>query len=268
MNRVAVLIPVYNGPEGLSATLASLSAACGEFDVVLVDDGSDPPVQVATQPWPFQLVLLRHDRNAGIAAALNKGLRYIHSCRYEYVARLDAYDRLLTNRLVSQVSFLDTHPDHAIVGSDVDFVDWKGRPLYRYGPQLHHEAILHEMRYRPSFIHPAVMIRVEALERVGDYSEMYPGGEDYELFLRLLRHHKGANLPEILLHVYLDPHGISISQRRQLIRTRFQLQVENFSMASPHSYLGILRTALLALMPYQLLYAIKRLVRPVLNESS
>ena len=118
------------------------------------------------------------------------------------------------------------------------------------------------MRYRPSFIHPAVTIRADALRHLGLYREDYPGGEDYELFTRLLAHYKGENIDEVLQDVYMNPNGISMQQRRQLIRTRLRLQLEHFKYTTPHSYLGLLRTAILAILSYPLLFAIKRLVRP------
>ena len=263
MSKVAVLISIYNDPEGLRTALIPLCKASGDFDVIVVDDGSDSPLQIDYHAYPFPTVLRRLDRNMGIAVALNKGLEYILSKEYTYIARLDAWDRCEPARIVRQIAFLEIHPDHAIVGCDVDFVDWEGRSLYRYGPKLRHEEILNEMCYRPSFIHPAVMIRADALRQIGIYSQNFPGGEDFDLFLRLLRCYKGANIDAILLHVYLNPQGISLSQRNQLISTRLRLQLENFTFTNPHCYFGVLRTALLALIPYQLLYAIKRLLRPV-----
>lgn len=262
MHKVVVLIPVYNDPQGLEAALLPLCQAAQNFDVLVVDDGSDPPIQLEPGRYPFRVILLRLDHNAGIAAALNRGLRHILADEYVYVARLDAWDRCKPERLARQIAFLKENPEHAIVGCDVDFVDWEGRALYRYGPKLRHDHILREMRYRPSFIHPAVMMRAAALRAIGPYSEEYPGSEDYELFLRLLSRYQGANLAEILVHVYLNPQGISLTQRRLLIRTRLQLQLKHFAWLNPHSYLGTLRTLSLSVVPYQLLYAIKCLVRP------
>ena len=262
MTRLAVLIPVYNDQEGLQATLESLRKVDGKFDVVVVDDGSNPEITVNSACYPFAIKLMKMKTNSGVAAALNFGLDFIFSQYYSYVARLDAWDTSEPERFRKQISFLDEHHSHGIVGCDVDFVDWDGRALYRYGPERDHESILAEMRYRPSFIHPAVMLRKQALVDVGRYRTNYPGSEDYDLFIRILRRYKGANLGEVLTHVYLNPLGITLTKRHELIRTRLRLQLENFCFASPHSYLGVVRTALLAITPYELLFAVKRLLRP------
>ena len=42
---IAVLIPVYRNQAGLNRSLASLAAAEGAFDVVIVDDGSADPIK-------------------------------------------------------------------------------------------------------------------------------------------------------------------------------------------------------------------------------
>lgn len=268
MSRIALLIPVYNEIEGLYAALYPLINSEGNFDVIVVDDGSEQDIDVNEQQFPFPIVLHRHDKNLGIACALNTGLQYILSRNYEYVARLDTWDICEPDRLVKQALFLDENLDHAMVGCDVDFFDCNGHHLYRYGPKLSYKDILNEMHHRPSFIHPAIMVRTNAFRTLGLYKNSYPGGEDYELFFRLTRSYKAANLDEILLHVFLNPQGISLSQRNQLIRTRFRLQFENFSCCNPHCYLGIIRTSLLATAPYMLIYALKRLLRPATEKHS
>ena len=74
---VAILMPAYNEPGRLAATLSGVfGAGTGRFGgvtVFLVDDGSDPPVDPASLPSPapgFRLVLARHALNLGQGAAL------------------------------------------------------------------------------------------------------------------------------------------------------------------------------------------------------
>ncbi|MFO0757905.1 MAG: glycosyltransferase family 2 protein [Byssovorax sp.] len=73
---IAVLMPVYNAPPALGPTLEgvrALAASLGGVTVLLVDDGSDPPVDPSSLPSPsasFQIVLARHALNLGQGAAL------------------------------------------------------------------------------------------------------------------------------------------------------------------------------------------------------
>jgi Glycosyl transferase family 2 len=89
MPRLAVLIPVYNGQIGFERSLASLAHDGERFDVVAVDDGSEPPI-TAPPDLPFSLTLLRCEQNGGITRALNAGLKRILADGYTYVARLRA----------------------------------------------------------------------------------------------------------------------------------------------------------------------------------
>ena len=84
MSRIALLIPVYNEIEGLYAALYPLIDCERNFDVIVVDDGSEQDIDVDEQQFPFPIVLHRHDKNLGIACALNTGLQYILSRNYEY----------------------------------------------------------------------------------------------------------------------------------------------------------------------------------------
>ena len=105
MSRIALLIPVYNEIEGLYAALYPLINSEGNFDVIVVDDGSEQDIDVNEQQFPFPIVLHRHDKNLGIACALNTGLQYILSRNYEYVARLDTWDICEPDRLIKQALF-------------------------------------------------------------------------------------------------------------------------------------------------------------------
>lgn len=130
--RVAVLLPVYNDQHGLDRSLDSLRHDGAAFDVVVVDDGSEPPVRVPGdgRDLPFAVTLLRLPQNRGITGALNAGLACIEAAGHAYVARLDAGDLSLPGRLAAQTAFLDRHPEHAVVGTQTEYVDPSGRLLF------------------------------------------------------------------------------------------------------------------------------------------
>jgi GT2 family glycosyltransferase len=77
----SVVIPTYNRSERLSGLLDALVAQEGvdSFEVILVDDASSDDTQAIlagrASDLPFELVALRQDRNAGPAAARNRGWR-------------------------------------------------------------------------------------------------------------------------------------------------------------------------------------------------
>src|SRR6187455_998933 len=65
---LSIIIPTHNRNSSLAECLLSLEH--NEAELIVVDDGSTNPVQVASS-----IRLIRHDTHRGRAAAVNTGLR-------------------------------------------------------------------------------------------------------------------------------------------------------------------------------------------------
>jgi len=257
MCRVALLIPVYNDQKGLEFSLSTLPTEI-PLGVVVVDDGSQPPITLPELPFPHQGYLLRLEQNQGIEHALNHGLEWILTRGYEYVARLDAGDIALPGRFLAQLRFLEEHPDYALVGGQVRFVDGEGREVFRERFPETHEEIRRTMHARNCFIHPAVMLRTLMLREVGLYSDRYKAAEDYELFLRITRRYRVANLPEEVLICHVNPEGISLTKRRKQVWNRLRVMMRFFELRRKESWLGLLKNLLLLVIPVSWVQALKR----------
>jgi glycosyltransferase involved in cell wall biosynthesis len=222
----------------------------------VVDDGSDPPISIPGG-LPYEVRLLRQEPNQGITAALNAGLALIFQAGYPYVARLDAGDLSLHGRFAAQVGFLEDHPNHAIVGTAARHVDDAGRVLFDDHPPAEHGAVMRGMRYRAALIHPSLMIRAAALRSCGAYQDLFPGGEDYDLYFRLAANYRFANLREI--YVIKEINSVSITSRRhKLLLVRLKLLAWYFDPRSVHSYLGIAVSASLLLVPRGVIFGLRR----------
>jgi len=257
-SRVAVLIPVFNDQPGLEKALASLAQDGSRFDVMVVDDGSDPPISIPSN-LPYQVRLIRQEPNQGITAALNRGLAQIAQDRYDYVARIDAGDLSLSGRLAAQAAFLDDHPEHAVVGTATRHVDVDGRILYDFYPPREHGDIMRGLRYQAALMHPSIMLRLDAVQACGLYDNRFPGGEDYDLFFRLAKTCKLANLQEI--YVVKETNPSSITGQRKKLRGRLgrlKLLAWHFDPGSVHSYLGIAANTLAILTPPHLIRTVRR----------
>ncbi len=254
--RLAVLIPVFNDQAGLQKSLKSLAADGDEFAVYVVDDGSVPPMSIPDD-LPYRVHLVRQEPNQGITAALNMGLAHIAAERYDYVARLDAGDLSLPGRLTAQAAFLDDHPKHAVVGTATRQVDVRGRVLYDFHPPTEHRDVVRGLRYQAALIHPSIMLRLEAVQTCGMYDNRFPGGEDYDLFFRLARLHKLANLQEVYVVKEINPYSIT-SRRRERQLGRLRLLAWHFDHRSVHSYLGIVANALALLVPRRVIFGLRR----------
>lgn len=259
MPSVALLIPVYQDQEGLEYSLQRLPIDF-PLDVIVVDDGSEPPIRAPRVCEPHRVFVIRLGENRGIEYALNAGLKWILEHGYEYVARLDAGDVALPGRFSRQVEFLEANPDYALVGCQVRFVDKDGREVFQEQFPTEYEKIRRIMHARNCFIHPAVMFRTRVLRGVGLYSTQYKAAEDYELFFRITSRHKVANLDDAAVICCVDSSGISRSKRRRQLLSRLKTMWRYFDPLVPESYLGILKTLALLFTPVQLVVAVKRLL--------
>ena len=196
--RVSVLMPCYKGEAFVEEAIGSiLGQTFAGFE--FVDDGStdgspkiidaccraDSRIRVLTKP------------NGGIVSALNFGLE---ACRGEYVARMDADDIALPDRLAFQADYLDRNPGCVLVGgSSVDEMPPTAHSVRASGGR-HAATDLSVFPPRIAVaVHPLVMFRRDAVMAIGGYSADYPHAEDYDLFIRLAAHGTIDNPPKDLL---------------------------------------------------------------------
>lgn len=248
---LVVLIPVRDRADGLRITLASLAHDRDAFDIVAIDDGSRCDVSEWLSSGHVggkRLTVLRQSEHKGIAAALNRGLAYCREQGHEFVARIDAGDRHVSGRFTAQMAFLSAHPDHVIVGGDAMAVTPSGALLWDMTLPRDDFEIRRHMRVNSPFIHPAIMVRASAFGEIGGYDESYRQAQDYEMYHRLLRVGKGANLAMTVLFYEHAPHSISVRQRRRMLLARLRTQWR-YADGSVRAAYGMLRTLLLLVMP-------------------
>jgi GT2 family glycosyltransferase len=200
--RVSVVLPVRNGGAFLSLAVASIvSQSWRDLELLVIDDGSDDgavDALAADHPGETRLRTLSNP-GRGLVAALNFGLR---EARGELIARMDADDVALPDRLALQVHFLDAHPGVAVVGAQVAVIDANGALT---GERTHFPtdpaALAAALMARGCVVkHPSVVARKDALLGAGGYRPAFALAEDYDLWLRLAERTRLANLPDVLLH--------------------------------------------------------------------
>jgi glycosyltransferase involved in cell wall biosynthesis len=189
--RVSVLLPVRDAISTLDACLDSLAAqTLADHEVVAVDDGSrdgsaerllararlDPRLRVERTP------------PRGLVAALSRSLA---GARAPLVARMDADDVALAERLDRQAERLQRDPAVDVLGCRVELVgspgEAAGEGMRAYvewqNGLLDHQAIFRDRFVESPLVHPSVAMRTETLRRLGGW-RAFDGPEDYDLWLR------------------------------------------------------------------------------------
>src|SRR5438045_8388133 len=124
--KVSVLMSVYNGQEFLCEAIESVSTqSYRDFEFLIIDDGSTdgtPEILRKYAAADERIRVHRHE-NRGRAESLNVG---IELARGEYIARMDADDVALPERLRQQLEFLEGHPDVGLLGGAFELISSRG----------------------------------------------------------------------------------------------------------------------------------------------
>lgn len=197
MTKVSILMPVYNAERYLSEAINSILAQTfKDWELIIINDGStDNSEKIIRNYHDSRMYYIRNSENLKLIKTLNKGIDYCHG---KYIARMDADDSCFPERLRYQVEFLDNNPDYIMCGTNATVVDGHYQTTGKIRNLPDDNLLQIGLLFSPSFIHPSVMIRREVLEK-NRYDEEYKHVEDYELWCRIARQGKVANLQKDLL---------------------------------------------------------------------
>jgi hypothetical protein len=206
---------VHNAGPLVARAIASIQAqTLRDLELLIVDDGStdegpsimqrssiaDPRIHVHTQD------------HAGQAAALNLGCA---RARGKLIARMDADDVALPERLAAQAARMQDAPDLGLLGGAAIVVDEFDRELHELRYPTSDSEIRRSLPMDCPFAHPAVMLRNEVFQRTGGYRSAFAPADDYDLWLRIAEHHRLANLPQAVLRYRVHAGQLSQMQVEQ-----------------------------------------------------
>lgn len=224
--QISVLLPVYNAAPYLRAAVGSiLSQTFSDYELLALDDGStDGSLSILQQiAATDQRLRVISRENKGLVETLNE---LIGLSRGRYLARMDADDFSEPRRFELQVAYLNEHPECVVVGTRSLLIDPEGLPLGKSVNDLEHDDIINATlsgwASLRGMCHPTVMMRKDAVVRIGGYSTEFAHAEDVDLFLRLAEVGKLANLADVLFKYrqHFGSVGHSHAQRQADAATR------------------------------------------------
>lgn len=191
--KVSIVMAVYNGEKYIKETIESiLEQNYDNFELIIVDDCSDDEtINIIKSFDDNRITVLRNEKNMKLAYSLNRAIE--HSTGI-YIARMDADDICLKNRIEMQVEYLDSHPEVAVLGGKAQQFGTSNK-LMEY--PIEHEQIKVEMLFSNPLCHPAVMFRKNLVHEW--YDSNIKAGQDYELWSRLIWKVQFHNLPQTLI---------------------------------------------------------------------
>ncbi len=209
--KVSIVLPVYNAAEFLVAAIDSIRQQNFEdYECIAIDDGSTDESgklldEVSNQDSRWKII---HQQNSGLVSALNAGISH---ARGEYIARMDADDISLPERLKQQFQFLENHPDVGLLGCSYGVIDKPGHVVGSEPVLLYDRELRLSLLHTHTFAHGSVMIRTSVLRQVSQppYQATVGYVEDIDLWTRIARVSKLASVPNILYLWRKNPESIS-----------------------------------------------------------
>ncbi len=214
MPRVSVLMPVRNAEGYLARAIESvLGQSLADLELVIaIDRSTDRSEEIARRfaAADSRVVVMASPR-PDLPAALNAAAG---AARGALLARLDADDEALPDRLAVEAAFLDDHPDVVLVGSPATVIDDSGKETGRIKVACEDRVLRRQLMRRNPFVHSSVAMRAAAFRAAGGYRE-FPLVEDYDLWLRMAGQGRLANIDRPLVRYRRHGEGVSSRNARQ-----------------------------------------------------
>ncbi len=197
---LSIIMPVYNTEARfLHQAIGSIQTqAYPNWELCICNDGStEPHIQPLLDHYALQdpRIKIKHlSTNSGTIAASNTALSL---CSGEFVALVDHDDQLPPHALYYVIKHLDSYPEADLIYTDEDKIDIDGR---RYDPFFKPDWSP-DLFLSTNYFNHLTVIRTRLIEKIGGFRPGYEGGQDYDLYLRIIeRTHHIHHISKILYH--------------------------------------------------------------------
>lgn len=231
---VSIILACYNCATYVAEAIESaLGQTWPCVEVLVVDDGSDDGTSEIVAQYPVRYF---RSMRSGVAAARNRALS---ECRGDYVIFLDGDDRLLPEAAAAGALCLMQHPDccmsmgyHNLITEFGGLIRNRRKPVGLRDP--------YARLLRSNFIEctSSVLFRRDLLVQCGGFREQLTVGEDYDLYLRLVRVYRICMHAETVAEYRMHQNNISHRSALMLTTTLRVLHSQR-----PHAWVSLKRAA-------------------------
>lgn len=191
---VSVLMPVYNGEETINYAIKSLlKQTWNNWECIIVDDGStDNTPEILDGIIDDRFLVIKLKKNGGRGNARQLALSHAKGI---YIAYLDADDLIHSDKIKSQVEYLESNCDISLVGCGGITMSQDYEPLQVTCISEILESNIYHYGQTLPLLMASIMLRAETAKQVL-YNLRLDVGEDYDYFSRCLESKKYANIPK------------------------------------------------------------------------
>ena len=239
---VSIITPCYNVANTLIYYLQSiLNQTYKNIEVIAVDDGSTDDTADILKEYVFIFAKYQmkleyiYQKNAGLGAAINTGLKYVNG---EYLCWADPDDFYMSDSIAKRLEILRNYPEYAVVSSDayVFRADDLKNPIKREAERFTHRYEETQFEYllteQSHFCAGCHMIRMSAFDQVNPEREIYPArrGQNWQLLLPVYYKYKRFYLDEPLYGYIVYPKSMSsgdVTEEKELQRWKEHEEIIN-----------------------------------------
>lgn len=211
--RITVLMSVYNAEMYLDECLKSiLNQTYSNFNLFIIDDSStDSSLEIINSYSDERICLTQNEVNIGLTNSLNNAVKDITT---EFIARMDADDVCLENRLLKQLNFLDKNIDCGMVGSSAYKINNSSQHIGEI--LVPNENLKEQLFFNNTFIHSSIMIRTDVVKKYL-YNDKLKYAQDYYLWIKIAQSYNIANIKEKLIKYRIHEESVSINNNKEQI---------------------------------------------------
>mgnify|MGYP001171477510 FL=1 len=211
IKKISVLMPAYNSGRYITAAVKSiLNQTFTDFEFIIIDDGSTDDTESIIKGFKDNRIIYRKIEHSGTSAALNYG---IGLCRHEWIARIDADDINIPQRLEKQVRYLESNQGIDILSSWSVYFKDPAKILFLLNEPLNHDEIHKYLDLHNPLNQSAMICRKSIFEKY-KFNETLNSNEDYELLYRLRDEYTMGNMPGYLVYTRLREDSRTAEGRR------------------------------------------------------
>lgn len=212
--QVLVVIPVFNARPYISKAIDSVLNQTYSFtEILVINDGSTDGSEKVIKPYLDKGVILWHQENQGPGAAMNRAMNFAHEHHIDFIARIDADDIALPERLEKQVGLMMKYPNSAACSANCYYIDplseeILGTSTVSKSKDLIRWEISNGLR---GLIQGVTLFRTEALLSIGGYRNKFKFAEETDIFLRLAEKYDLHNSSDYLAKIRFYPGSFSLT---------------------------------------------------------
>ena len=231
--KISIVMAAYNEEHEIGRAIESILAQTFiDWELIVIDDGSTDATADVVRRYAekdSRINLVCNGTNMELSVSLNKGIGLAQA---DLIARADADDINLPERLSKQYEYMQAHIEIDVLGTAAYLLDETGQRVNSYSHPLTHAELKKLPFIKIQFFHPSVIIRRRFFDAAGLYDPHYPNAEDKEIWLRGLS--VGctyANLPEPLIEYstsgYVKSWRSILKHAFSLLRIAKDLKIEH-----------------------------------------